>query len=509
MQLRLRLPLLFKKKGVPDFSLKDLNKPQQLEGKLPEGFEEVEKYWLEKPFSAALIAVHESKGYYYCVLEPSLSDEEQVLLNQLRKEILKIVPKYVSDDDRTTLFNAFRHVVRERLIPIETASKFWYYIERDALKAGKITPLLHDPYIEDISCSGYGKPVYVYHSKYESMPTSIVMQEEELDDFVLSVAQRKGIELSIANPIVDTTLYDGSRIQITFRSEVTDHGSTFTVRKIRKEPITPVSLISWNTFSAEEMALIWLSLESNSSILFAGGTAGGKTTAMNAAALFIPPNAKIISIEDTREIILPHKNWIPSVAGKADMFSLLKTALRHRPDYIIVGEVRGKEALTLFQAMTTGHTCYSTMHAGSIREMVLRLEAEPINVPHHMLSALDIVCLQLLTYHKDERVRRNQSIVEIIGVDPSTGALRTNRVYERNPVTDKFEKVGDSYVLKKIARERGWGVLELERELKNRQQVLEYLAQRNIRRLGEVARVIRSYYYAPEGVMKQIREHTI
>jgi flagellar protein FlaI len=186
------------------------------------------------------------------------------------------------------------------------------------------------------------------------------------------------------------------------------------------------------------------------------------------------------------------------------MYDLLRQALRQRPEVIVVGEVRGKEALTMFQSMSTGHTCYSTMHAGSIQEMVHRLEGEPIKIPHHMLSALDIVCLQLLTYYRDQRVRRNQSIVEIVGIDPGTGALRTNRVFERNPLTDQFERVGESRVLREIAKERGWSALELDRELRRRQQILEYIYKNNIRRLHEVAAIIRQYHFDPEKVMEQM-----
>lgn len=242
----------------------------------------------------------------------------------------------------------------------------------------------------------------------------------------------------------------------------------------------------------------------------ANGVMAHNTCTLNALAMFVPPDAKIISIEDTREIALYQENWVPNVTREArgeraiDMYDLLRTALRQRPEILIVGEVRGKEALTLFQAMTTGHTVYGTMHAGSMQEMAHRLEGEPINVPHHMLSALDIVCLQLLTYFRDQRVRRNQSTIEIVGIDPGTGALRTNRIYERSPLTDQFEKVGDSRVLRDIARERGWSALRLEKELRNRRRVLEYLAERNIRRLSEVAAVIRRYYFEPEKVLKEI-----
>jgi type IV secretory pathway ATPase VirB11/archaellum biosynthesis ATPase/intein/homing endonuclease len=242
----------------------------------------------------------------------------------------------------------------------------------------------------------------------------------------------------------------------------------------------------------------------------ANGIIAHNTCTLNALSLFIPPDAKIISIEDTRELTLYQDNWLASVTRDVhgeraiDMYDLLRQALRQRPEVIIVGEVRGKEALTLFQAMSTGHSCYSTMHAGSIQEMVHRLEGEPINVPHHMLTALDIVCLQLLTYHRDRRVRRNQSIVEVLGVDPVSGALRTNRIYERNPITDEFERVGNSQVLLEIAHERGWSAVELERELENRKKVLEYLARNNMRRISEVSAIIRQYYFEPAKVMELV-----
>ncbi|MDI6820512.1 MAG: ATPase, T2SS/T4P/T4SS family [Candidatus Hodarchaeaceae archaeon] len=243
----------------------------------------------------------------------------------------------------------------------------------------------------------------------------------------------------------------------------------------------------------------------------ANGIIAHNTCTLNALSLFIPPDAKIVSIEDTRELTFYQDNWLASVTRDArgeraiDMYDLLRQALRQRPEVLIVGEVRGKEALTLFQAMSTGHSCYSTAHAGSIQEMVHRLEGEPINVPHHMLTALDIVCLQLLTYHRDKRVRRNQTIVEVLGVDPLSGALRTNRIFDRNPITDQFERIGNSQVLLEIARERGWSAIELERELKNRRRVLEYLAKNNMRRIGEVSAIIRQYYFDPAKVMEQIK----
>jgi flagellar protein FlaI len=403
--------------------------------------------------------------------------------------------------------------MRERGVPLDRKSiqKLLYYLKRNYMGYGKIDALLKDPEIEDISCDGVGVPIYLYHREFQNIRSNIVFEDDrELNLFVMRLAERAGRQISLGRPAVDASLPEGFRLQATLGTEITAKGSSFSIRKFAVEPFTPIDLIKYKTFSPEMLAYLWLATENRKNIMIVGGTASGKTSTLNALSLFIPPAAKIISIEDTRELTLYQENWLASVTrevseGKSiEMYDLLRSALRQRPEIIIVGEVRGKEALTLFQAMSTGHTSYSTMHAGSIPEMVHRLEAEPINVPHHMLSALNIVCLQLLTYYQDKRVRRNQSIVEILGVDPTSGALRLNRVYERNPVTDHFEKVGDSQILMEIARERGWGMLDLEKELKNRQRVLEYLAEKNIRRLGEVSKIIRSYYFDPEGVMKQI-----
>jgi flagellar protein FlaI len=332
----------------------------------------------------------------------------------------------------------------------------------------------------------------------------------ELDLFIGRLVERAGKSISLGKPTVDATLPQGYRLQATMGKEITTKGSTFTIRKYREQPFTPVDLVKYRTFSPEMLAYLWLAAENKRNIVIVGGTASGKTCTLNAVSLFMPPDAKIVSIEDTRELQLYQENWVAAVTRPAygekaiTMYDLLPNALRQRPEIIIVGEVRGPEALSLFQAMTTGHTSYSTMHAGSIKEMVFRLEGEPINVPHHMLASLDIVCIQLLSHVKDARVRRNQSILEIGGVDPESGALKTNRLFERDPVTDKFEMLGDSIVMGEIMRERGWSALRLKKELDNRVKVLEYLAEHNISTIDEVSKIIRQYYFDPEKVMKEI-----
>jgi flagellar protein FlaI len=391
--------------------------------------------------------------------------------------------------------------------------KIWYYIIRDFLYYDKITPLMFDTMLEDISCNGVQKYIYIFHRKYTNLRTNIIFNDpDELDSFVVNLAQKCGKHISIAEPMIDATMPDGSRIQMTLGREVTDHGSTFTIRKFRDEPVTPIDLIAWKTFSSEQMAYLWLCIENKKSLIFAGGTASGKTTSMNAISLFIPRRSKIVTIEDTRELMLPHENWIPSVTrdafhgekGAVDMYDLLRAALRQRPEYIIVGEVRGKEALTLFQAMATGHTTYSTLHADSISGAIHRLENPPIGVPRPMLEALDIISIQGQTYVGDRRVRRNLEIAEIVGLDAHTKMLRTSTVFQWDSVKDEHSMVGTSRALEEIRRQRGWSVRELNEELERRKRVLEFMLSNGIRMFKDVSAVIHAYQVNPERAMKYL-----
>lgn len=313
--------------------------------------------------------------------------------------------------------------------------------------------------------------------------------------------------------MVDAAMPDGSRIQMTLGEAVTAHGSTFTIRKFKDVPITPVDLVNWNTFSSEAMAYLWLCIENNKSLIFAGGTASGKTSSLNAVALFMPEKAKIITLEDTRELQLPHQNWIPGVTrdaftadnrGAIDMYELLRGALRQRPEFLLVGEVRGKEALTLFQAMSTGHTTFSTMHADSVASAIHRLENPPISVPRTMIEALDIMSIQSQIYVKGQRARRSIKIVEITDIDPTTRNLRTNDIFAWNPAKDVIERVGESKALKDIMTRRGWTIQELKNELAYRQKIFEYLLRNEVTDFDVIATIIHAYQSTPEKVLQKL-----
>ncbi len=393
--------------------------------------------------------------------------------------------------------------------------KVLYYIIRDFHGYEKIDPLMKDPKIEDISCDGPEIPIYVYHQKYESLETDLLFEDEnKLDSFVIKLAQRAGRHISIADPLLDATLPDGSRIQISLSKEVTTKGSTFTIRKYREDPFTPPDLVDFGTFSSQMIAYFWLAVENGKSVIFAGGTASGKTTSLNAISLFIPPEMKIVTIEDTRELNLPHPNWIPDVTrqsfggeGKGiDMYQLLKSALRQRPEYVLVGEVRGEEAYVLFQAMSTGHTTFSTIHADSIETVVHRLENPPLNVPRSMMEALDIVSIQILTRVGGERVRRCNNIVEIVELDPHSEELITNKVFKWIPSRDEFRYSGSSNLFEEIMEEKGMSEEEIKEELGRREEIIEWMRKKDIRHYEDVAKIVVGYYREPEKTMEIVKQ---
>jgi flagellar protein FlaI len=483
------------------------------------GYDEIERYWVIEPYSFVVILYNEQANtYLYYVSEPSLTVFEKELLEdvyQRLQDMLLLDDIDVKADKKDVLVRKTTEIIVDYIGKIDAKSyhKIIYYIVRDYLEFGKITPIMHDNFIEDISNNGFDTPIFLYHKNYENIMTNITFNEKQLDSFVIRLAQRCGKHISIAEPMIDATMPDGSRIQMTLGKEITTRGSTFTIRKFKEIPITPIDLIAWNTFSSETMAYLWLCIENNKSLIFSGGTASGKTSSLNAVALFIPPKAKVISLEDTRELKLPHQNWIPGLTrdsftadgkGSIEMFALLKAALRQRPEYLLVGEVRGKEALTLFQAMSTGHTTFSTMHADSVESAIHRLENPPISVPRTMITALDIISIQSQTYLKNKRVRRNMKLVEIHDIDPNTRNIRTNDVYVWNSGTDRFDRVGESRIITEIAQRRAWGKKEIQGELTRRQRVLEYMVKNNIRDFHQVAAIIQAYLVKPDRVVEKL-----
>lgn len=480
------------------------------------GQKEVERYWVNKPYAFASITFDpDEKEHCYHVIEPELSEFQQTLLDALLEDAHDTLV-YRADtlnavDRETILKERVVDLLEEYGVSVDmnTFYRLFYYVDRTFRGYGKIDALMRDPNVEDISCDGYNLPVFIYHSDYTDIRTNLTYQQDELDDYVVRLAQLAGRHISIGTPATEATLPDGSRAELALGEEVTPRGSAFTIRRYSEDPFTPVDLVHSGTFSVEMLAYLWLCIENNKSLIFAGGTASGKTTSLNAISMFIPPRSKVLSIEDTRELTLSHDNWLASQTRETqndetsvDMYDLLRSALRHRPEYIIVGEVRGEEALTLFQAMNTGHTTISTMHADSIHRVINRLENEPINVPRAMIQSLDLVSIQTLVKSDGERVRRCKSLVEV-GEMNQQGDLEYSSSWDWDPESDAFYE-SDSTVLAEIQDSLGMDRTEFLRELQRRQDVLQFMVDYNINDYRRFTRIINEYHIDPDAVMDRI-----
>jgi len=489
---------------------------------------EIEIRSIEEPYSFVRIIYDTiNSEYIYEVIEPPLSDEEIKILEELKAHMVEYleIKEFESIEERKEYLFKTAEKVRDDLnIALDAVvwDRMKYYIYRDFIGYGLIQVPMIDSEVEDISCDGVNIPIYIYHRMYGSIKSNLMFQKEEnLDNYVIWIVQKSGKHISISSPMVDASLPDGSRLQATLGKYVTKRGSSFTIRRFKPNPFTPIDLIRFKTMSREMMAYLWLAVENGMSIIVCGGTASGKTTTLNAILLFIPPNMKIVSIEDTRELNLPHENWIPSLTregvgephpvtgkkpGEIDMFDLLKAALRQRPQYIMVGEVRGAEAYTVFQAMATGKTCFTTFHAEDVKSMVHRFENAPINLPRALIGALDIVILQAQVKVGNSMTRRVKTITEIVGIDPETNEIITNNAYTWNPADDTFNFSGHSYVYEKIATIKGWSQRRMELEVKRRERILEYMEKLGVRYYRDVARIVSAYYKNPEEVLKRVEE---
>jgi len=492
-----------------------------------EDFEELDTYPVRPPFSYVRV-LFDKRDYsrFYYVVEPKASKQEMDDLNTIKEVLqraLNIDRETMDESQEDFLKQAVDDILNSYRLKSRKSNreKIHYFIERDMIGYGRVDTMMRDPNIEDVSCDGPNVEVFVYHRRFESLRTNVMWEDEhELEQYIIRMAQRCGKHISIAEPLLDATLMDGSRIVMTLGREVSTKGSTFTIRRFRDEPFTPVDLLEFKTFSSMQIAFFWMAMQYGMSMLFVGGTASGKTTSLNACSLFLPWQHKIVSIEETRELNLPHPNWIPGCTrqgfggeaggtgqkapGEVDMYDLLRAALRERPEYIIVGEIRGAEAYVLFQAMATGHTTYSTFHADSIQSLVHRLENKPIEIPRVLIPALDGISIQIQTRVGGKRVRRNKNIVEIIGIDPHSHELLTNEAFRWDNTTDEYVFTGKSYILEKIMMKANLNRVEIMDEMKRRQLVIEWCLKKAIRDYKDFARVVAEYYVHPEDVMRQV-----
>jgi flagellar protein FlaI len=489
------------------------------------------KYPLMEPFAFAGIKWDpEGKKLLYRVLEPEITPEENSALVRIENGLSELIDVKISSvKDTQEIIDYIQEkaglIIKETGLKLTQKSygKVMYYIVRDFIGLNEIEPMMHDPYIEDIGCTGLDAPVYIIHRKFGSIETGLVYRDfERLSNFVIKIAERCGRYISYATPLLDGTLPDGSRVQASLARDITTKGPTFSIRKFRRNPFSVTDLVNMNTASAELMAYLWLLIEYGASVMICGGVSTGKTSLLNVLSMFIPREEKIISIEDTREINLPHENWIPSVSragfgipgptgkryGEVDLFDLLKESFRQNPDYVIVGEVRGKEAYVLFQGMASGHPSIGTIHAGSIEDVMKRLESPPIELSPSLVESLDALIVMVNAKEKGKSARRVKEIVEVQGVDQKTGRVQTSTIFRWIPSDDLFEESTlQSDLLQRISFEEGISMKEIKQEMESRKDFISWLQKNKIVQYNEVCDLINLYSKDRERVLSWIRKN--
>ena len=487
------------------------------------------RYPLIDPY--AYVSIHwEPVGneLMYSVIEPPLTPREKRVFEKLKEMISDLLDINLMQATNTQelqeyLKNKINRLIRDYEINLNESEyyKILYYIYRNFLGLSKIEPMMHDINIEDISCDGVNIPLFVFHRKFGSIKTNVMFEnDDELNIFITKLAQRCGKHISVAEPLLDGALPDGSRLSATYSAggDIATNGSTFTIRKFTRDPLTIVDLMNYGSVPATMAAYLWMAIEFRNSILVSGGTATGKTSALNTLCLFLHPEAKIVSIEDTAELRLPHEHWIAKISrpgygqetggtkrGEISMFDLLKTALRERPEVIIVGEVRGQEAYVLFQGMATGHAGLATIHGENMEAVVNRLTTQPINLSPGLIQHLSLVVVMQHAHIKGIDVRRVKEIVEIIGVDARTKRPITNQIMRWVPSGDYYEFASDrSYVLNRIIDEKGVSEKSVWSELNRRKDILTWMKKKGIRYYKDVGNVVSTYYKSPEVILEKV-----
>lgn len=462
----------------------------------------------------------------YDVTKQEYSPEEKVLLGEMRENLVdlaistgenfQVSEEKLLNDIKNFLSLRLSGTLQDNGTSNEYLDRLSRKFLRDIIGYGAIDPLIQDDELEEIMIIGTSKPIFVYHRKYGMMKTNLQFRDEgELRDLIDSIARQINRRIDQESPILDGRLMDGSRINATI-PPVSADGPSLTIRKFRRDPLTIIDLINSRTISVDLAGFLWLCIDGlgvkSANAIISGGTSSGKTTTLNALSAFINPNERIITIEDTLELQIPHEHVIrmetrpANVEGKGEltMNDLVKNSLRQRPDRIIVGEVRADEAITLFTALNTGHSGFGTLHSNDARETITRLTNEPMSVPEIMIQAIDFIIMQNRIYTPSGvSFRRISEVAEVVGMEE--GTVQLNKIFQWNPERDTIDNIGiTSNTLQQIANLSGKSIIELQNEIENRKLVLRHMVNQNIRSVEGVNSVIELYYKNPQKVLNRI-----
>jgi flagellar protein FlaI len=484
--------------------------------KVSNQFKIIKEYPLNAPFSYAKILWDEkNSNFQYFVDEIKLNFDEERIYKDLYTFVEESLDSVETTKDQK--FDAHLNDVIKKhegffiSNPIASMEKVKYFLKRDIMGYGEIDALMHDPNIEDISCSGPKNPLYVWHRQYDSVSSNISFDShEKLNSFITRIVFKAGKHVSTAHPISDLAITGNHRISVLYQKEITPKGTSFTIRKFKEDPYSIIDLIGFGTIDVETAAYLWMMIQAKMSIMIIGSTGSGKTTVLNSIAGLVSENDKLFSVEDVAEINLPHDNWFSLISrsgygsndeGEIGLYELIKSGVRHRPDYIIVGEIRGSEAYVMFQAMATGHGGLSTMHADSLDSASKRLQQKPMSIPPAYLSLMN--CALVIKRVKDKVT--GQSMRRAISIEEISSGTGPNSVTTWNPKSDYFDhSFATSKNLKKISEQTGDEFDEVLKEHHRRTKILKWMSSNNIREHKKVTEMIRKYYNDPKSVLKKI-----
>jgi flagellar protein FlaI len=477
-------------------------------------------YTINPPFGNSGIFENKDLGRIeYLLMEPYLDNVEIELLTSIKTNLIEngnIPYEVLKDDEKISNYlndiieKEFKHI---KDVSSETKDKIVYYIKRDFLGYGSIDLLIRDDNIEDVSCNGLNIPVYVWHKEYESIPTNVTFEsEKELKAIITRLAYKSGIQISVSRPIAEGILPNGYRVHLTLQ-EVSKRGHTFTIRKLRQNPFTIIDLIKRGTIDCRVASYLWCLVENGRSIMVSGATGSGKTTLLNSICSFIKPEMKVVTIEDVQELHL-HQNWIPMVARTSfqpgvqeiTLFDLLKSALRQRPDYIILGEIRGEEAYTLFQSIATGHGGICSIHSDSVESTIKRLSSRPLNIPNYIIPLMNVI-IQIRRISLDENlVRCVTDVAEITG-NGHDGTPTINKRFTLNPDTSDLSYIEpesyEEHIYKKISEVNRVSLNQLIYDTKRKETILRWMVKTGKSSYDDVSAIVRDYYLDPDDVYEK------